>query len=222
MAQKTNKTQQSLDVLTQLKDSAIAYKEWTTGGLVAILLIISGIVYYSNLQDENEQEAHAQLFPAVFFFEKDSLNKALEGDGNSTDGLLSIAEDYSSTQAGNLSHFYIGVSYLKRGEYDKSIEHLKQFSTDDYLIQARKLALTGDAYLEKGDTEQAISFYEKASEYYPNKEFTPTYMIKLANAYEQKGDKAKAIKVYATILKDYDDIESALLYDVKRWKASLQ
>jgi hypothetical protein len=56
------------------------------------------------------------MFQAVRYFESDSLNLALNGDGNNL-GFLQIVEDYSGTKAGNLANYYAGVIYLKQGNF---------------------------------------------------------------------------------------------------------
>lgn len=168
--------------------------------LIAVVMIFIGFKYYQNSQDEVAQQ---ELFPAVFYFENDSLTKALEGDANSTAGLVAVSEDYGISAAGNLSNVYVGMSYLKQGEYDKAIEALSSFSASDYMVQARVYSLLGDAYMEKKDLGEAISYYKKAANYKPNKQFTPEYMMKLALAYELNGDNAGAKEVYEDIVQGY-------------------
>ncbi|MEN7547454.1 tetratricopeptide repeat protein [Rapidithrix thailandica] len=171
--------------------------------LTIIVVAIGGFFLYKLYLDNKEKEAQEQLFPAVFYFEKDSLNKALQGDGNYTEGLEAVSEEYGLTKAGNLANLYAGLAYLNQGEYDQAIDVLEQFSASDYLVQARAYALIGDAYMEKEDFGQAISYYKKAADYYPNEQFTPSYLLKLAVAYEASGDLQKAVDVYEDIVNEY-------------------
>ena len=48
------------------------------------------------------------MFQAVYYFEKDSLVQALNGDGNNY-GFLEIIDEYSLSDAANLSKFYAGA-----------------------------------------------------------------------------------------------------------------
>ncbi|GAB4335347.1 MAG: hypothetical protein OHK0038_12940 [Flammeovirgaceae bacterium] len=205
--------------LDQTQEFFTKHKSLITGVLTVVVLIIGGLFFYNYYVDAQDQEAQVQLFPAVFYFEKDSLSKALNGDGNFTDGFAATANDYSLTKAGNLASFYAGVSYLKQGQYDNAIQSLKDFSSDDYLIQARAYCLLGDAYSEKNELDNAISYYEKASEYKPNPQFTPTYLMKLGIACEAKGDKEKAKKAYRKIITDFK--KSSELNDAKKALAKL-
>lgn len=185
-------------------------------GLVVLVGAFFGYRYYASTQDE---EAQNQLFQPVYQFEADSLKQALNGSG-ATPGLLSVADNYGSTNAGNLAEFYAGVALLKQGKYDEAIEHLKGFSSSDLLVQGRTYALIGDAYMEKKSVEDAIDYYKKAVDYKPNKFFTPGYMTKLAVAYEQAKQNDKAIETYNEIISKY--AESADAVNAKKYKSLLE
>ncbi len=172
---------------------------------IGIVVVVLGIIFYQwSLQSRNA-EAQKELFPAQFYFEKDSIRKALKGDNaNTTIGLEAIAEEYGSTKAGKLANFYIGVAKLKEGKYDEAIEALENFNPDDLLLQARVYSLIGDAYMEKNDFANAISYYKKASNYNPNEYFTPIYMSKLALAQEQSKDLEGARETYKRIVEEFE------------------
>ena len=144
------------------------------------------------------------MFQAVYYFEKDSLVQALNGDGNNY-GFLEIIDEYSLSDAANLSRFYAGASYLKLGNYQNAIKYLNDFSSSDFLIQARAYSLIGDAYIELEDYDNAISFFKKASSENPNEFFTPSYLLKLALAYEKVGNLKSALNSYDEIIEDYKD-----------------
>ena len=186
------------------------------GGILAIVLGVVGYNYWSKSQDE---EAQVAMFNAVYAFEADSLKQALSGTGGN-EGLLSVASNYGSTDAGNLANFYAGVALVKQGKYDEAIEHLKSFSSSDLLVQGRAYALIGDAYMEKKNTEEAISYYKKAADYKPNKFFTPLYLMKLATAYETAKDNKSALDAYNQIIEKYPD--SAEVTNAKKYKSKLE
>jgi TolA-binding protein len=78
----------------------------------------------------------------------------------------------------------------------------------------------GDAYMEQKDYENAAKYYDKAAGYKPNKEFTPTYLMKAALAYEKLNQNDKAKEVYQTIIEKY--WESAELQNARKFKARLE
>ncbi|MDB5257708.1 MAG: cytochrome biosynthesis protein [Chitinophagaceae bacterium] len=185
--------------------------------LVGIVTVgVAGYFYYQYTLDESNKEAQNAIYPAVYYFEQDSLDKALKGDGKSL-GLVDIAETYSGTKTAKLAHFYSGVIYLKQGKFEDAITNLNEFSSNDYLIQARAYSLTGDAYMELEKYEEAASYYLKASDYKPNEQFTPVYLMKLATAYESAKENKKASDAYNTILTKYP--KSPELNDAKKYKA---
>jgi tetratricopeptide (TPR) repeat protein len=183
-------------------------------GLVAVG--IAGYFYYRYTLEESNKEAQNAIYPAVYFFEQDSLDKALKGDGKVL-GLLDISETYSGTKTAKLAHFYTGVIYLKQAKFEDAITHLKDFSSSDYLLQARAYALTGDAYMELEKFDDAVSYYQKAADYKANEQFTPVYLMKLALAYESLKENKKAADAYDIILTKYP--KSPELNDAKKYKA---
>lgn len=183
------------------------------GGILAVIALVFFGKYYLTSQNE---EAQNTMFQAVYYFEADSLNKALNGDG-SNPGLVEIADGYGLTKSGKLASYYAGVCYLKLGKFDEAIDYLDNFSSDDILVQARAYSLIGDAYMEKNDYENAISYYKKASNYKPTKQFTPDYLMKLALACELNKDYTGAIDAYNIIINEYPN--SMKIADAKKYKA---
>jgi TolA-binding protein len=159
------------------------------------------------------------MFQAVHYFESDSLDLAFNGDGNNL-GFKQIIEDYGMTPAGNLANFYAGVIHLKQGKFPLAIFYLEDFKANDMLVQARAYSLIGDAYMEQKDYANASTWYNKASEYQPNKEFTPSYMMKAALAYEKLNQNDKAKEVYQKIIDTY--FESSEVQNAKKYKARLE
>ena len=129
------------------------------GIIAGILVVVVGIFGYAKyIKEPREIEAQSQIFMAQRYFEMDSLNLALNGDGMFL-GFLAIADDYSSTKAGKLANYYAGISYLKMGDFDSAIEYLDKFSSKDEIVSCMAIGAKADAYLEKGDNAKAIKLY---------------------------------------------------------------
>ena len=187
--------------------------------LGVIALIVAGgflYKYYMNGQNELAQD---EMFQAVHYFEQDSLDLALRGDGNRF-GFLDIISEYGSTKAGNLANFYAGACYMRKGNYSSAIPFLKDFSSDDILLQSRAYSLLGDANMEGEDYTEAANFYNKAATNKPNKEFTPTYIMKAALAYQLNGQNDKAIEQYDKIIKNYQNTPE--YNNAKKYKALIE
>lgn len=184
-----------------------------------IVLAVGGYFGYKYYQGTQNEQAQKEMFQAVRYFEADSLNLAMKGDGNNL-GFEQIIDDYGMTDAGNLANYYAGVISLKQAKFPMAIFYLQDFKSNDILVQARAYSLLGDAYMEQKDFESAAKWYGKASDYKPNKFYTPTYLMKLALAYEKLNQNDKAIAAYDRIINQFWD--SAEVQNAKKYKASLQ
>ncbi len=202
--------------LSQSEEYVKKNKNLLIGLIAAIALAIAGAFFYFSNKTTKENEAQASMFQAVYYFEADSLNKALNGDGQAI-GLLRITEEYSGTDAANMAHFYIGVSYLKQGNYQEALNHLQDFSSDDIMIQARAYSLQGDAHMELGNATEAANMYVKAANHKGNKYFSPGYLMKAGLAFETANDYNSAIEAYDKIVNDYP--EAVEVTDAKKYKA---
>lgn len=173
------------------------------GIFAGILVIVVGFFGYAKyIKEPREIEAQSQIFMAQRYFEMDSLNLALNGDGMFL-GFLAIADDYSSTKAGKLANYYAGISYLKMGDFDSAIEYLDKFSSKDEIVSCMAIGAKADAYLEKGDNAQAIKLYKEAAKKKDNEFTSPMFMFKACLVLEMENQWAEALELYKTIKTDY-------------------
>ncbi len=170
-----------------------------TGLALSVALLIGGFFGYRYYLDNQNDTAQEEMFQAVFYFEADSLNLALNGDGNNY-GFLEIIDEFGGTKAANLAHYYSGVIYLEQGDYEEAISHLNDFSASDLLVQAKAYALVGDAYMELEQYSEAAGQYEKAADYESNEFFTPQYLRKAALAHQANNNQAAAAAAYERIV----------------------
>jgi tetratricopeptide (TPR) repeat protein len=194
LAEKLSKTEQFLEQNRKIVIAVI-------GGLAVIVSAIFLFRYYISNQN---MQAQVDMFQAVYYFEADSIQKALQGDGNNY-GFLDIIDNYGMTKTANLAHYYAGASYLKLEDYQNAIDHLSEFSSDDLVVQSRAYALLGDAFMELNEYDDAASFYEQAANHKPNQFLSPLYLSKAAVAYEKLLDFEAAADCYASIIDKYPE-----------------
>jgi TolA-binding protein len=186
----------------------------------SLLLIVGGVVLLVGIyfcwkyfyQSPRSEEAASRMYKAEMYFAKDSFNLAINGNGD-TLGFETVTDDYGMTGSGNLAKYYLGVSYLNTGQYDKAIDAFEDFDTDDKFLTSMTIGLIGDAYMEKGETDEAIDHYLKAARKNPNKMTSPVFLKKAAFAYDDKGEKDEALKLYEQIKSDYPDSQEAAQID---------
>lgn len=169
-------------------------------GLLAVICIYFG--YDKFIAEPQKTEAANQIFGAQNYFEKDSFNLALYGDGNVL-GFIEVADKYSSTPSGNLANLYAGLSYLHIGEYDNAIKYLNKFSSDDLLLANMAIANIGDAYMQLGNYKKAAEYYQKAASSRTNDFSTPSFLMKQGLALEKADNYKEALKAYEKIEKQY-------------------
>lgn len=170
------------------------------GGVIAV--IVAFYAYNRVYLEPLEEEAHGQMFMAEQYFEKDSFDLALNGDGNYL-GFIDIADEYSNTSAGNLAHYYAGIAYLRMGEYESAIEELESFEGAGEMLSSVALGAMGDAQMELGDIDAALNSYEKAVSVNENDFTSPVYLQKAGFASEKAGNYDKAIDYYTQVKEKY-------------------
>jgi tetratricopeptide (TPR) repeat protein len=166
------------------------------GGIA--LIVLGYFAFQRYYLAPREQEAAAQMFMAEKYFEQDSLTLALNGDGNFP-GFLAIIDDYGMTKAANLSHYYAGICYLKQGNFEEALSHLKSFDKDDLLVSAMAVNAMGDCHMELNDAGKAAKYYVEAADMNPNDLTSPSFLLKAGWAYESVSDWTSAVKMYERI-----------------------
>lgn len=170
---------------------------------VAIVILVGGYWAYKNLYiTPLDEEAQGKMFQAERYFEMDSLQLALNGNTEFY-GFLSIIDEYSGTPTANLAHYYAGIAYLKLKEYDKAIEYLENFDSDDKIVASIALGAIGDAYSEKGELSKAVEYYKNAAYRYENQFVTPIYLMKAALVLESQNNYKEALEFYKEIQENY-------------------
>ena len=168
--------------------------------LVVVVIVFMGYRRFIVVPDE--KEAQSQMFMAERYFEQDSFNLALYGDGNNL-GMLDIIDNYGITKSSELAHYYAGISFLNLGEFELAIEQLEKFSSNDQMINPIAKGAIGDAYLELNEPSKAITYYEKAATTKDNVFVNPIYLMKAGQVYESQEEFQKALETYQKIKDNY-------------------
>ena len=177
------------------------YKPLLTG--LAVVVVLVGLFWLGKMYLANKnEEAQSQMYQAQKYLEQDSINLALNGDGNYL-GFIDIAKEYKFTSAGNLARYSAGICYLHLGSYEEAIDYLDKYTKKDKVIGSIAIGATGDAYVELGNMEKGISKYLEAADFANNSFNTPLFLMKAAELYEMNGKYADALKLYEKIKDEY-------------------
>ncbi len=198
-----DKFEQIEEVLTRGEQFIESNQKKIINVITGILVVVVAVLGYNRfIRQPRIQEAANQIYGAQNYFERDSFNLALNGDGNIS-GFLEIADNYGSTPAGNLAKYYAGLCFLYTGEYTNAIKYLEKFSSDDLLVSNMAIANIGDAYMQMGEYGKAASSYKKAAASRQNDFSSPIFLLKSGTAYEKAGVFNKALEVYEQIEKEF-------------------
>lgn len=172
MADKKNVDESMNDeiVIAKAKDFWTRYNKPIMIACAVVIIGVGGWYVYQNyFKKPKEDKAVEAMFKAEEYYRIDSVNLALNGDGQ-YDGFLKILSKYSGTNAAKLANFYAGSCYIKLNENEKAIKYLKKFSSNSKSVQARAYKLIGDAYADMGKNADAMSYYKKAAHHFEKDE----------------------------------------------------
>ena len=170
---------------------------------LATVVVLVGLFWLAKLYlTKRNNEAQSQMYQAQKYLELDSINLALNGDGNYL-GFLDIAKEYKFTKAGDLARYGAGICNLHLGNYEEAIDFLNKYSKKDKVIGSIAIGATGDAYVELGNLDKGISKYLEAAEFAANSFNTPLFLMKAAELYEMNGKYPDALKLYEKIKDEY-------------------
>ncbi|MET0634954.1 MAG: tetratricopeptide repeat protein [Chitinophagaceae bacterium] len=173
-------------------------------GLILLLAVGGFYVYKHFIQAPKEDKAAEAMFKAEYYYRNDSLQLALNGDGQNQ-GFLRIISSYGGTRAGNLAKFYAGSCYIKLDDNANAVKYLKDFDTDAKQIQQRAWSLLGDAYADQGKTKDALEYYKKAGHHFDSDIAASAESLFRAAYLAQRvmKDNDEAIKLYKEIKEKY-------------------
>lgn len=186
-----------------------------------IILVIGGWYVYQNFfQKPKEAKAIEAMFRAEEYYRLDSVNLALNGDGQNL-GFVKIVDKFGGTKAGKLASFYAGSCYLKLNDYEKAVKYLKKFSSSSDLVQARAYKLLGDAYADWGKNDEALSNYKKAGRHFEKDEAnSPEYLFAAAYfADKVMKNQKEAISLYKELKEKYPRSQQA--FDADNYLAQM-
>jgi len=213
-------------VFGSLDSGASQFEDWVSRNRNAIFTVIGiivvgvvGYLAYDNFyMKPRQEEAVKEMSQPLDYFnramlvdagpDRDTLFlKALNGSGSY--GLLDIISNYKGTDAANIANYSAGMAYLNLKEYKKAVEHLEKFKAKDEFYPAIAKGAIGDAFMENGQPEEALKYYEEAAKIRTNSFTTPRYLLKAGMTAVQLDEYDKAKRFLKKIEEDYPDSPEA-------------
>lgn len=180
-----------------------------TIAVVAVLVIVGGLLGYRKfIAEPRAKEAQDMIWKAQYYFEIDSLDKALNGDGNYL-GFAEVAHQYGSTSTGNLAKFYMAVIYHQKGEYETALQYYKEADLGDDVLRVMAAGNQGDVLVELGKPAEAATQFMKAADMVASDYTTPMFLMKAGIVYQQQNDWKNAAKCFGRVSADYPNSPDA-------------
>lgn len=224
-----NEEQNTEEVVEKKPFSILQYIEDNSKNLmyagIALLVIAGGFWYYTSVhQPKKYAEANDELFRAEKYFELDSMDLALNGNGNDALGLIDIAEEYGKTPAGARAKYLAARALMNKGSYEEALDYLKSVSFEDEMVAPLAKCLEGDCHVQLDNTEKAVQAYLKAAKMRDNTFTTPYSYMKAAKAQMAMEDYEGALASYEAVKKDYTKTQYAANIDkeIARAKAAIK
>jgi hypothetical protein len=182
------------------------------GIVVALIVIIAGFFLYRTfVASPREDKASTALARGQEYFNAEQFDKALNGDGAGYNGFVRIADDYSSTDAGNLANLYAGLCYANLGKWNDAVKYLEEFSPKgDAMVSPAAMEALGNAYAHVGQTDKAISKLKEAAEAADSKakdgvnySLSPIFLLQAGELLESENKTDEANQLYQDIKKKY-------------------
>lgn len=187
------------------------------GGLFALIIIISGIRYYSVRAEENALVLLGKTMSKYEDLLKD--NKPHEAYPEVKEDFQQILDKYSGKDGGKLARIiYANICY-KGGDSDKAIKlynrALRDFGSN-LSLKNSILSGLGYAHESKKDYKTAAEYFEMVASG-PDSIMKDEAFFNLGRIYAEMSDKEKSTEAFKKIVSDY---ENSMYIDIAKEKIS--
>ncbi len=173
-----------------------------------LLVLIAAAVAYTLWQNQRDQAAAEELGLILTHYEQGRYAEALDGTADRR-GLLEIADEYGSTDTGNLATFYAADALYQLERYDEALTYFERYDAGEDILGASALAGQAAVKEQQGEHAEAARLYERAAAAYESPATAPDYLMAAGRAYAAAGDTEAAVEVYQAFLEDYEESPNA-------------
>lgn len=219
-------TQDPLNVDEALSTSEaflLKNKNLLLGIVAAIVVVVAGVLGYKHfISAPKELKAAEAIFKGEQYFGADNYEIALNGDSTGYAGFVKLADEFSGTDAGNLTNAYAGICYAQLGKYEDAIKFLDKFSADDYFVAPAIIGTLGNCYAQVGQLDKAAATLLKAADKANSVSLSPIYLLQAGQILEKQGKNTEAVEAYKQIKTKYANSYQAMDIDKYIERASIK
>jgi tetratricopeptide (TPR) repeat protein len=179
-------------------------KKITTGALIFLGMLLVLYLLVIKPRQENSEIAANALANIIYFYDYQQYQTALQGvPERSVIGLKQIADEYGSTDAGEIAKIYLGNIYLVLKEYDNSMKYYEEYGGSNKMYNVAALSGIASVYEAKKQYNDAAIYFEKAADKSSDEIQIPENLFYAARNYNLAGNKKKAVDILEKIKTNY-------------------
>ena len=199
---------ESLTSAAQRIEDNKKYINWALIAIAVIALLAIGYIY--GIRNPNLEKAKNEIGDADLELMMGDQDKAL------TD-YEKVAAAYSNKTA-ERAHLNAAILLYEKGEYEKAVKHLEDFSPAGNLVGPASQSLLGDCYVNLKKLDKALSAYDKAiSLAGENELYAPAFMINKATVLHEQKKFADEAAIYQEIKDKYYSYTRQAGFDVDKY-----
>ncbi|MCF0202250.1 MAG: tetratricopeptide repeat protein [Bacteroidaceae bacterium] len=217
-------TPEEMQVMLNKSEAFITkYKKQLSAAVAVIIVIIVAWLGYSHFSATSQEEASTALAQGQAYFANEQYEEALNGDKKSFKGFISVMNEYSSTDAGNLATLYAGLCSAKLGKWNDAVNYLEDYSSkkDAMISPAAQFAL-GNAYANTKQLDKAVDAMKKAASMADsqakdgiNNSLSPTFLLRAADIFMSQNKNDEALAIYKEIKGKY--VQSLVYQEIDKY-----
>jgi len=173
-------------------------------GFGILVVIVAAVVLIRQNNDKNNLKATTLLSKVIPLYEANQYKEAIEGKKlENIAGLKKIADEYGSTNSGEMAKLYLANSYFYLGEFDNALKYYKDFSGDGDEFVAAGYAGIAACVETKKEFKDAADYYKKAASVSKNNSLNGEYLLKAGINYMAASQMNDAKEAFQKVKEDY-------------------
>ncbi len=168
--------------------------------ILGVVVVVSGVIIYSVLQDEEKRDSGAALVHAMNL---DPIGYGTR-EGMNIEGLEKVKRDYPSTHAAVSAQYLKVLALWEEGREDEGIAAMESFissaANDEWKAQAS--TILGCRYMKAGKNDDAVRHFKTAANY-NHSVYSPVALMSLGDIAREKGDNDEARSYYDEVFERF-------------------
>jgi tetratricopeptide (TPR) repeat protein len=185
-----------------------------------LVLAIAGIVGLVNQRKENNEAAALELSKVKSYYEMNQYQQAIYGDTTgAVNGLLFIAENYGSTDNGEIAKIMLANAFFNLRDFDNAEKWYKDYSGNIDLLDVASIAGVAAVNEARQNYREAGKLFENAYNKDKNNPFRDEFLYYAGRNYFMAEDTENAKRVFEELKEKFP--RSKYIAQAERYNAVL-